>query len=241
MNLLISKFIYPEDMDRIEQVLKSFSDLAIQLAFFKRADFMNFDHLKIKECASQLNISIPIIHAPTCDVFHENFINILKTIKEIYKVKIISIHPQRGVVEEALKKLEELKNKILALDIILAYENFYPTKHAKEKWIYLPEDMYERFASPNLKITYDCAHTLVDDNTLEKFEKILDKVEVVHLSNRSGGREHLPIEQGEFPIFGLLDILSRKNFQGYIVLEYMPEYEFKLFEDLEKVKKYIEA
>lgn len=239
MELSMSKFIYPEDIARLESILKPFSNKNLQLAFFKRADFMTFDHYKIKELANKLNISISTIHAPTCDVIHNEFLEILKLVKEVYEVKTVSIHPQRCLREEALIKLEQFKNEILALNITLAYENFYPTKRSREKWIYLPEEMYELFNQPFLRITYDCAHALVNNKTLEIFEKILDKVAIVHLSNRSNSREHLPIEQGSFPIFALLDILKTKNFQGSVVLEYMPEYENKLFEDFEKVNKYI--
>lgn len=241
MKLLISKFLYPEHLGRIRTILEPYAGLALQLAFFKRSDFMRFDHYEIRDCANELNISIPSIHAPTTDIFHDDFIPVLKLIKEVYKVKVVTIHPQLGEFEDALARFRAIANKISKLDIILAYENFYPTKHARKKWIYLPEAMYEHFRLPFLGITYDCAHVVVNDKTLEIFEKILDKIEVVHLSNRSKGMEHLPFEQGDFPIFALLDILKSKNFKGLVALEYMPAYENKLFEDLERIKNYLSS
>jgi hypothetical protein len=99
-------------------------------------------------------------------VCHEDFLSILQTIREVYDVKLVPIHSQKGLLEEALAKLKVLEYKLSKLELTLAYENFYPTKRVASKWIYLAEDMWQNFNLPFLKITYDCAHSVVNGKTL---------------------------------------------------------------------------
>lgn len=235
MKLLVSKFLYP-DYTNLKEVLFPFRDLNIQLAFFKKKDFFKFDHKNIIDICNSLNIKIPIIHAPCIDIFDEEFLKILEFIKDIYKIKLITIHPQEGDAKSALKKLEELGPTIKRLDLILAYENF-PKTTQKRKWVNLPKDMYEKFNLPFLKITFDTAHLDEPANCLNELGQIFDKVEVIHLSDKNSKFHHLPLGEGILPYKKLLDYLKEKNYNGFLVLEYLDEFQDKLIRDFKEISK----
>jgi sugar phosphate isomerase/epimerase len=187
----------------------------------------------------QFNIKVLTVHAPTVDVFHENFITILETIRKIYGINVITIHPQKGTKEDALQKLAQYYCMFREMGITLAYENFYPSRKTSAKWILLPEDMFTCFQHTDLKITYDCAHAVVNDDTLTVFSKIISKIAVIHLSNQKSGAQHLPIDDGIYPIYDLLDLLYKSKYNGYVVLEYHPDYEKRLAADAQKVQAHL--
>jgi sugar phosphate isomerase/epimerase len=236
MQILASKFIYPKDKENLKEVLLPFKDFAIQLAFFQKRDFLKLDHYQIKEICDSLNIEIPTVHFPTTDVFDEEFLEVIGLIKRVYKVKIVSIHPQKGDSDSALAKLEEYSSIIKDLDLILAYENF-PTNAGKRKWIYLPQDMYLKFNLPFLKLTFDTSHLDFPSNCIKEFDRVFDKVAVVHLSDKDSKRQHLPLGEGFLPYEEFLEYLKVKNFKGFIVLEYLEEFQTRLFRDLERVSE----
>ena len=237
MLILASKYIYPQDQKDLKACLFPFKNLKIQLSFFQKRDFLNLEHQKIKETCDLLNIEIPTVHAPTVDIFDEEFIYFLNLIKEIYKVKIITIHPQKGTLNLALEKFKALNNKLINLGLTLAYENF-PSNTKKRKWIYKPKDMYEKFNLAFLKITFDTAHLDEPNNCLREFKKIYDKVEIIHLSDRDSKRQHLPLGEGRLPYLEFLEYLKNSNFKGFIVLEYLGEFQDRLILDLEKIREF---
>ncbi len=189
------------------------------------------NHKHIKETCDSFNINIPTIHAPTVDVFHSDFLQVIKEIKRIYNVNLISIHPQKGDSILAMAKLEEYAESIENLDIILAYENF-PSSAGKKKWIHLPTEMYLRFTLPFLKLTFDTSHLNSPKDCIEEFDAVADKVAVVHLSDTARGKQHQPLGTGCIPYKRFVNHLKNMGFQGPVVIEYMPEYEDRLIEDV---------
>lgn len=231
MQILASKFIYPEKQNNLTDALKPFKDTAAQLAFFKKSDFSRFNHQHIKDTCGSLNIDIPTIHAPTVDVFDDDFLDIIGKIRNLYGVKVISIHPQKGDCISAMNKLGEYAEALEDLDVILAYENF-PSSVGKRKWIHLPKDMHERFELPFLKLTFDTSHLDNPENCIEEFDAVSDKVAVVHLSDYNQGKQHQPLGTGCVPYGEFVRHLKDMKFSGYVVLEYMEEFESKLVEDM---------
>lgn len=234
MHILASKFIYLKDQANLAQILKPFKNLAIQLSFFQKQDFFKIDHPSLKEACQEFNIEIPTIHAPTVDVFDKEFLAVLGLIKETYKVRLISIHPQRGDLSSALTKLEEYAKIIKDLEIILAYENF-PTLVAKRKWICKPIQMYTYFNLPFLKLTFDTSHLDSPSDCLQDFNHVSDKVAVIHLSDKNQTQQHLPLGRGNVAYKEFLKHLKTCGFKGPVVLEYMPEYEAQLIEDIQSL------
>ncbi len=234
MKILASKFLYPKDLPNLENVLTPFKNTSIQLSFFQRTDFLLIDHKKIKEVCNFLNIGIPTVHAPTVDVFHQDFLQILGRIKEVYDIEVISIHPQKGESNEAMKKFEEYAKAIEDLGITLAYENF-PSYVSKRKWINLPAEMHSKFNLLFLALTFDTSHLDEPADCIEEFDKVSEKVAVVHLSDASQGKEHLPLGMGCVPYKKFLNHLQAKDFSGCVVIEYMEEFESKLIEDTKEL------
>lgn len=234
MKILASKFLYPKDLPNLENVLSPFEITPIQLSFFLRKEFFQMKHRHIKEACNSLDIEIPTVHAPTVDVFHQEFLDIMRVIREVYQVGIITIHPQKGESNEAMKKLEEYAKVIEDLGIVLAYENF-PSYTAKRKWITQPAEMHSKFNLPFLKLTFDTSHLDSPSNCVEEFDKVSEKVAVVHLSDASEGKEHLPLGTGCVPYEKFLRHLQAQNFQGYVVIEYMEKFESKLIQDTKEL------
>jgi len=93
---------------------------------------------------------------------------------------------------------------------------------------------------PTVKMVIDTSHieTLWFDHKI--MPTLLRYTPVIHLSNRAKGfGSHMPFnsEDGELKLVGFVrDLKHRYNWNGDIVLEYMPEHKHKLM----KNKKYIE-
>lgn len=234
MQILASKFIYLPDQNSPEETLEPFKNTAIQLSFFQKRDFLQIDHEHVKEICISFNINIPTVHAPTVDVFNHDFLEIMKTIRSIYSVNLITIHPQKGDSILALAKLEEHANAIQDLDITLAYENF-PSAVGKRKWICLPGEMYLKFELPFLRLTFDTSHLDSPKDCIEEFDSVADKVAIIHLSDNDGRSQHQPLGTGYVPYKQFIRHLKDMDFQGPVVIEYMPEYQDRLIEDVRKL------
>jgi len=230
MKVLASKFVYSNDFD-----LSNFEGMEIQLSFYKKAQFFEIDHQKLKQKLSEMDIRVPTVHAPAADVFDDSFLDILRFIKREYGARVISIHPQKGRREHALAKLETLKEQIRNIGVTLAYENF---PAACNKWIVNARDMHAAFSQDYLKLTYDTSHAVIEES-LDEVKQCLSKIEVIHLSDQMKGDDHLPIGTAKYPVFELLSLLKEKHFDGYIVLEYMPRYEGLLRGDAERVRDFL--
>ena len=233
MQILASKFIYLADQESLGKTLEPFKNTAIQLSFFQKRDFFQTDHEHVKEICTSFNISIQTVHAPTVDVLNHDFMNIMEAIRNIYNINLITIHPQKGDSILAMAKLEEYANAIEDLGITLAYENF-PSSVGRRKWICLPGEMYLKFELPFLRLTFDASHLDSPKDCIEEFDSVADKVAIVHLSDNDGKNQHQPLGTGNVPCRQFIRHLKDMDFQGPVVIEYMPEYQDKLIEDVRK-------
>lgn len=231
MQICASKFIYHEDLENLGEVLAPFKNLPVQLSFFEKRDFLLLDHDLIKKTSISLNISIISVHAPTVDVFHQEFLPIIEMIKKTYNNNLITIHPQKGEGIVALTKLKECGSLLQNMKVILAYENF-PSSVSKRKWIYLPKEMCMKFDESFLRLTFDTSHLDNPSDCIEEFETVADKVAVVHLSDSDGRNQHQPLGTGNVPYKAFLRYLQNYNFQGPVVIEYMGEFQDKLIKDV---------
>jgi len=93
--------------------------------------------------------------------------------------------------------------------------------------------MHSKFDLSFLKLTFDTSHLDMPEKCIEKFDEVFDKVAVVHLSD-CNSNQHQPLGSGCVPYQEFLKHLQAVDFQGFVVLEYMPEYEERLIEDVKK-------
>ncbi|MEW5815062.1 MAG: TIM barrel protein [Spirochaetota bacterium] len=246
MEVLISRFITDEDMD-----LCYFMGTDMQVAFFKRKDFLVFNHAKFFRRLVDHNIRIKSVHAPATDVYHQannEFMTTLKTIRDTYKVKVITLHPQRGEKQQAKSYYRRLEEEIKEMGIILAYETF-EEEAVNNKWISQLEEMHRYFDILNLSflgITYDFTHATFE-KCIDEVSSYNEKIKVIHLSDALRGKpldmneyhQHLPLGYGDYRITEFVDLLKAINYRNFIVLEYHPEYDHLLKGDAEALMKYI--
>lgn len=246
MEVLISRFMSDSD-DNLEQ----FEDSDMQVAFFQRRVFKDFNHEYFYKRLMEHNIRVRSIHAPAMDVYHQannEFLNTLEIIKNVYKVKVITIHPQRGEKKQAKNYYRKLEEQIKAMDIILAYETF-EKEAMNKKWITQVGEMHEYFDAlkmPFLGVTYDFTHSEYHTN-VEEVKKYNDKIYVIHLSDALRDKpldpnefhQHLPLGYGNYRVLEFIDALIEINYQHFVVLEYHPEYDHLLKNDARVLKKYL--
>jgi len=53
VRILAAKFIYLKDQENLSQTLKPFQNLAIQLSFFQKQEFLKIDHRFFKRSLSK--------------------------------------------------------------------------------------------------------------------------------------------------------------------------------------------
>jgi len=232
VEVLISRFIDDGNMD-----LRPFEGADMQVAFYQRKVFHSIDHRALSARLRDSGISVKSVHAPATDVFHrkgEEFISILRTIKEAYGVEVITVHPQKGNKESALSHFGELEEEIKSLGVVLAYETF-EKEMMDVKWVSQVEEMhrcFDAFAYPFLRVTYDFTHSSYEESIAEVAANN-SRIEVVHLSDALRDRpldpnefhQHLPLGYGDYRVLEFLELLERIGYGHFLVLEYHPEYD----------------
>ena len=151
------------------------------------------------------------------------------------------VHPNKGIKQFLSNFLEQHM-----MDVTLCIENF-PWKKKKElrnplkiiEYIGLLKEEYE-YVDRRLKLCLDTSHT--DDIWFEYqlMYFLLPYTNVIHLSNRIGKKQHQPfnITNGDLNLVAFVkDLKGRYDWSGDIVLEYMPEWRYKLERNADYVKR----
>jgi sugar phosphate isomerase/epimerase len=246
VEVLISRFVTDQAMD-----LSPFAGAAMQVAFFQRKTFNAIDHRLLYGRLRDHGIAVRSVHAPAADVHHragDEFMNTLRTIKDVYGVQVITVHPQRGEKESAKAHFRELEAEIRRMGIILAYETF-EKEMMDRKWVSQVDEMHEYFDAleyPFLGVTYDFTHSSYEDN-VEEVARYHDKIFVVHLSDALRDKpldpneyhQHLPLGFGNYRVAEFLDLLVGIDYRHFIVIEYHPEYDALLKTDAAAVAAYL--
>jgi|GEM_PF-3806044 len=248
MKILASHFVTDENDD-----LSHIAGLPIQLAFYKRSTFKDFDHPRFLERLREQKIEVCSVHAPSADIYHshgDEFITTLRTIKEYYNVRVITVHPQRGERRHAKSEYRKIEDEIRKLDIIIAYETF-ESAHEDRKWITQVKDMHQYFDAlrfPFLGVTYDFTHSDASKN-IEEIRHYNHRIHAVHLSDARSDmpldsnekHQHLPLGKGNYPVLEFLDELEKIKFEQFVILEYLPWYREFLIGDTHLVSEYVKG
>lgn len=248
METLISRFVTDQDMD-----LEPFAGAAMQIAFYQRKTFAEIDHRRFAERLREYRIAVRSVHAPAADVYHragDEFLNTIKTIKDAYGVRVVTVHPQKGDKETAKAHLKDLEAEIRRLGVVLAYETF-EKEMMNRKWVSQVDEMHEYFGAldyPFLGVTYDFTHSSYEDN-VEEVARYNDKIFVVHLSDALRDRpldpnekhQHLPLGYGDYRVAEFLDLLIDIKYGHFVVIEYHPEYDPLLKIDAAAVDAYLKG
>jgi sugar phosphate isomerase/epimerase len=246
VEVLISRFVTDPEMD-----LTPFSGTAMQIAFFKRTAFRYFDHVGFALRLRAHGISVRSVHAPAMDVYHQandEFMTTLRLIREVYGVRVVTLHPQRGQKRQARRYFTRLADRIRELELTLAYETFEEGAFGT-KWISQLEEMHTYFEImefPFLKVTYDFVHANLD-RMMEEVARYHEKIQVIHLSDALRDRpidpnvfhSHIPLGYGDYPVLEFLELLKRIRYRNFLVLEYHPKYEYLLRRDAEALAAFV--
>lgn len=246
MKILASHFVDTENDD-----LEHIRGLEIQLAFYKRQTFRNFNHQYFLKRLQEHCISVASVHAPAADIYHshgDEFMNTLRTIREEYGVSIITVHPQRGQRRHAKNEYRKIEEKIKDLGLIIAYETFEEV-HEERKWITQVDDMHRYFDAlkfPFLGVTYDFTHSNASKN-LKEISAYNHRIYAIHLSDARSDmpldpnekHQHLPLGVGNYPVIEFLDTLEKIKYEHLLILEYLPWYRHLLIKDAELLSQFI--
>lgn len=199
----------------------------------------NYERLKnnIVKTARENNIDVRGIHLPIDCLRYS-----LQKVREIimfFRAELgcskFVIHPNKNIV----KFIPFFLNNCYGIELCI--ENF---QWKRKKPFRSPLEIYEVcLQSDFLKMTFDTSHAEEIWFDHKVFSFFAHKVSVVHLSNRSGKEQHKPFNcgDGELNLVSFVKVLKRNfNWSGDIVLEYMPEYFDKVYQNLSYLERLLE-
>lgn len=212
----------------------------IQLAMFKYDQFeSNYEEIFFQVDTSKTNVLVT--HLPL-DTMKIDFNLVMATMGEIARrtsCKKFVIHPNKGI-NEFIKKFLKMSEIYNDFNLQLCIETF---AWRKKKEIRSPLEIVEHVISNNvnnLSMVIDTSH--IEDVWFNYpiMKHLLKHTSVIHLSNRSKEfGQHLPFndQRGDLNLVQFVKLLQRQyKWSGDIILEYMPEYQYKLSKNV----KYIE-
>ena len=125
-------------------------------------------------------------------------------------------------------------------NLVISIENF---PYKRKKSLRTPLDIVEICIKHyHFFMTLDLAHLQHYNLWLDEkiLQHLLKYTSIIHLSNRSGGKTHIPIKEGDINIERFLNNLKTNKWNGDIFLEYGISYKDKLLKDLEWTKNFFE-
>jgi len=219
---------------------------SIQLALYKYELYQQ-QKKKIFKLLSRNHTHVKVAHMPL-DTLRQDPLEMIDMIKELRdEVGVFKfvIHPNKDIKTFIPFFID---NNIL--DVTLCIENF-PWRKKKELrnplkmieyigWMREANFMNGAPSVDNVKLCLDTSHT--DDIWFEYqlMYYLIPYISVIHLSNREGRKQHLPFNtpKGDLNLVGFVkDLKKRYDWSGDIVLEYMPEYRYKLTPNGDYIKR----
>ncbi len=215
---------------------------SIQLALYKYQLYQE-QKKKIFKAVSRSHTHVKVVHMPLDFLRHDpwSMFEMIKELRNEVGCCTYVVHPNKGINSFLTHFLEQHM-----MDVTLCIENF-PWRKKKElrnplkmiEMIGLLKEDYE-YVDRRLRLCLDTSHT--DDIWFEYqlMYFLLPYTDVIHLSNRTGRSQHLPFNtvKGDLNLVGFVkDLKGRYDWGGDIVLEYMPEWRHKLYQNAEYIKR----
>lgn len=217
----------------------------IEIAFFNPELFLKIDAEKVIEPFTELGIKASSLHFAqfslvNLDLFTKVFYKTIKIVKSLECDSIV-IHPTMGKYRTIENFFKEKIDPVLKKEkIYFCWETFESKRRIfgglENLTNYCKDTSYHR-------ICYDFSHIHKDQKeTLKDLEKYIDLIKLFHLSNRVGGsiRQHYPIyyvqEDMALNFDEIFSFLKQRNFDGHLILEYLPQFHSQLLSDSLKLK-----
>jgi sugar phosphate isomerase/epimerase len=212
----------------------------IETAFFNSDLFLKVDVGKIVKPFAQLNIKVSSLHFAqfslvNLDLFARVFHKTIRIAMSLDCDSIV-IHPSMGRLKAIANFLEKKIDPVLEKEkIYFCWETFESKRRIfgglENLANYCRNTQYHR-------ICYDFSHIHKNQQEiLEDLEKYLGLIRVFHRSNRIKGsiKQHYPVyytqEDVALNFDEILTFLKQKNFNGHLVLEYLPQFHSQLLQD----------
>ncbi|MFQ5835919.1 MAG: sugar phosphate isomerase/epimerase family protein [bacterium] len=239
MRLGISAFINQNN----NEFLKEYSGCNLQIAFYKKSDFDFARKNHLAEKLKNWRVKVISAHLPV-DLDFKNLDEIRDFTVAIHQEflednAVLTLHPKRKI--DLDYSVFNLMLENLPTNLTIAIENF---PHKRKKSLRTPLNIVEVCTKYNhFSMTLDLAHLQyhnlwLDDKILPH---LLRHTSIIHLSNRSGGKTHIPIKEGNINIEKFLKSLKMNKWKGDIFLEYGINWKDKLLRDLKWVEAFIKS
>jgi len=220
--------------DSLERLKKI--SVPIQLSVFQLEIYKELKK-KVIKIIKDNEIQVNVVHLPLNSLSQEpeSTIEMMDLLNNELLCEKFVIHPNKGIVQFLHYFINEKRSHYQ-----LCIENF-PWRRRKElRSPLIIHDICK--TSDNLKIAFDTSHAeeVWFDHKVLKY--LVDKISVIHLSNRMGKKQHQPfnVTNGDLQLESFVKQLSRIfQWNGDIVLEYMPEYSSYLYRNLDYLQRLI--
>lgn len=225
------------------EALRQYADVgSIELAFYSTELFLR--NVKLEEVIEPFkNIPISVMSVHMAHVKITDFplfeLVLSKTI-EIAKAlncHDIVVHPSKGQLRDVKDFIENTIDKILNHEkIYLCWETFSSKKRFLSGINGIAEFCHGRQWH---KACYDFSH-IHDEQAavMKQISKYLEYIKIFHISNRISAQkvQHLPVFYAgggklDLDFMPILKFLKEKDYNGTLVLEYLPEFHSQLTDD----------
>jgi hypothetical protein len=199
--------------------------------------------LDITNALLESKTTLHVVHLPL-NTLHEpaqDILDVMFHFNQVFACQHFVIHPNKGI-EDFLEYYLEHKQVKGRYDYSLCIETF---QWRKKKNIRSPLDIMEWcIRYPEFSMCLDTSHIEKIWFDQKIMYSLLKYTSVIHLSNRAKGHgSHLPFNSphGDLNLVTFVRELKHKyHWNGIIVLEYMPEFQDKLYKNYKYIKRLLE-
>lgn len=214
----------------------------IELAFYLPEDFYKVEPEKVYLPIIKQKTEVNSIHLPHVDFTKPHLIN--DTLSKIILIaknvncNLLVAHPsfgRRGDFENlSLPIIDNFLNKE---NVDFCWETF-----SSQRRIFSNLEILSDFCQKHSRyyICYDSSHIGESQKKiLADFGRYLSFIKIIHISNISSLKQHLPLwfDEGLLNFDEILEFLKKEEYSGTLILEYLLEFHNQLISDAAKIKK----
>ena len=226
--------------DIIEELEAHFRgvDFAVEIAlpyqvgnFLKISDRMN----EVRDFVQDRGIEVHSIHAPQGNLLldaYKRWAEPTMKLADELDTKSVTFHPNQTKQQRldgqlmARQHIKDLQGNAKAL---VAIETF-----GGRRRVFYPEEIVDL----RIPMVVDTAHLHGNDRILNLIRKYHESIPTVHLSARGQNEHHLPIDDFCLQV---VQLLKELDWQGGIILEYLPWHHYRVKDDLVLLKLFFDG
>lgn len=221
----------------------------IEVAFYNPYSFLeNVEPAGIVKPLKEFKMKVSSVHFPQFNLIKKDLFKPIFTattdILRKLNSHLLIIHPCKGRIEQIEGFINSEINPVLEKEkIYLCWETF----ESKKRLFGGLENIFKYCKDKQFHgICYDFSHIHKrEKEVLDELNQHIELIKVFHLSNKLKNRmgQHYPIfyrkEEVVFNFRDILLILKERDYKGYLVLEYLPQFSSQLLPDIEKIVSFL--